>query len=49
MMLLRCGANIDGAQQREDKGLDEGYQQLQHAHENVEEDGDQRNAIANGR
>ena len=41
-------SDIDGAQQGEDKRLDEGHQQFQTAHEDLEEDGDHRHAIAEG-
>ena len=41
-------ADVDGAQQGEDKCLDEGHQQFQTAHEYVEEDGHHRHTVAEG-
>ena len=40
--------DVDSAQQGEDKRLDEGHQQFQTAHEDVEEDGHHRHAVAEG-
>ena len=50
MLLIAAGhPDVDGAEQGEDEGLDEGHQQLEASHKNVEEHGDERDAIAQGR